>query len=103
MSHRLQDKINRIKCFVLGRARDIKDPHLFHKLSLVAFFAWIGLGADGLSSSCYGPEEAFLALQSHIFLGIFVAIGTALTIIIIAASYTQIVELFPGGGAGRSR
>ena len=100
MSNRLHDKINRIKYFVLGRARDIKDPHLFRHLSLVAFFAWVGLGADGLTSSCYGPEEAFLALQNHIFLGIFVAIGTALTIMIIAASYTQIVELFPGGGGG---
>ncbi len=79
MSNRLQDKINWIKCFVLGRARDVKDPHLFHKLSLVAFFAWVGLGADGITSSCYGPEEAFLALQGHIFLGIFVAIGTVET------------------------
>jgi len=25
----------------------------------------IGLGADGLSSSCYGPQEAFLALGHH--------------------------------------
>ena len=24
--------------------------------------AWVGLSGDGLSSSCYGPEEAFLAL-----------------------------------------
>ena len=70
----------KIKNVVIGKARDPNDPHLFHKLSLVVFFAWVGLGADGLSSSCYGPEEAFLALEKHIFLGIFVALFTAITI-----------------------
>ena len=47
------------KSLVIGRARNLSDKHIFHKLSLIAFFAWVGLGADGLSSSCYGPEEAF--------------------------------------------
>ena len=60
----------------------------------------MGLGSDGLTSSCYGPEEAFLALGSHIPLGIFVAAATALTIFVIAASYSQIVEVFPSGGGG---
>jgi len=90
----------RIKNAVLGRSRDPQGPGIFHKLSLIAFFAWIGLGADGLSSSCYGPQEAFLALGSHIYLSIFVALGTVFTIFVISASYSQIVELFPGGGGG---
>ncbi len=51
----------RLKTLILGGKHDIDDTSLFHKLSLIAFFAWVGLGADGLSSSCYGPEEAFLA------------------------------------------
>lgn len=72
----------------------------FHKLSLIAFFAWVGLGADGLSSSCYGPEEAFRALQGHSYLSVFVALGSVLTIFVISASYSQIVELFPSGGGG---
>ena len=92
--------LNRIRNFIVGKARNLYDPHLFHKLSLVAFFAWVGLGADGLSSCCYGPEEAFLALKSHMFLGVFVAIATAFTIFIISSSYSQIVELFPSGGGG---
>ena len=50
---------------MMGDARSISDPGIFHKLSLIAFFAWVGLGADGLTSSCYGPEEAFLALGKH--------------------------------------
>ncbi|HEX9972493.1 MAG TPA: APC family permease [bacterium] len=88
------------KELILGAARDHKDPNIFHKISLIAFFAWIGLGADGLSSSCYGPDEAFLALNGHVYLGLFVALGTVLTIFIISASYSQIVELFPSGGGG---
>ena len=53
------------KQVLLGKTRDPMDPHVFHKLSLIAFFAWIGLGADGLTSSCYGPEEAFYALGTQ--------------------------------------
>ena len=47
---------------LFGRARDLRDPKVFHQMSLVAFLAWVGLGADGLSLSSYGPEEAFKAL-----------------------------------------
>lgn len=90
----------RIKRIFMGRARDVSDPAIFHKLSLVAFFAWVGLGSDGLSSSCYGPEEAFLTLGRHTSLGIFVAIGSVITILVISASYSQIIELFPSGGGG---
>ena len=90
----------RVKDIVLGKAHDLRDPRIFHKLSLIAFFAWVGLGADGLSSSCYGPEEAFRALGSHVFLGIFVALATAVTVFVIASSYSQIIELFPSGGGG---
>jgi amino acid transporter len=89
-----------LKRFLVGGARNPQDPHVFHKLSLIAIFAWIGLGADGLSSSSYGPEEAFRALGGHSHLAIFVALGTALTIFIISASYSHIIELFPTGGGG---
>src|SRR3989440_3580470 len=85
---------------LLGRRRDVKDPGVFHQLSLIAFLAWVGLGADGLSSSCYGPEEAYLHLGSERFLAIFLVIATALTVFIISASYSQIIELFPTGGGG---
>jgi len=85
---------------IIGDARSPHDKTIFHKISLIAFFAWIGLGADGLSSSCYGPEEAFRALQEYPHLGIFVALGSMLTIFVISASYSQIIELFPSGGGG---
>src|SRR3989338_2810724 len=90
----------KIKDVLIGKARDLQDPQLFHKISLIAFFAWVGLGSDGLSSSCYGPEEAFLALGTHFSLGIFVALITAITILVISSSYSQIIELFPHGGGG---
>jgi amino acid transporter len=91
---------HRLRRAVIGDSINLSDQSIFHKLSLVAFFAWVGLGADGLSSSCYGPAEAFLALGQHTFLAVFVALGTALTIGVISAAYSQIIELFPTGGGG---
>src|SRR5207302_519212 len=57
--------VEKFKELVLGKPRDIKDPQIFHRVSLVAFLAWVGLGADGLSYSAYGPDEAFRALGPH--------------------------------------
>jgi amino acid transporter len=90
----------KLKDIFIGKAKTLQDKSLFHKLSLIAFFAWIGLGADGISSSCYGPEEAFRNLQGHQMLAIFVALGTVFTIFIISSSYSQIIKLFPHGGGG---
>jgi len=90
----------RIRHLALGNPKDPFDRSIFHKLALLPFFAWVGLGADGLSSSCYGPEEAFKALGSHPVLALFVALCTAITVFVISASYGQIIELFPSGGGG---
>jgi amino acid transporter len=92
--------IERIRRRFIGAPRDINEPSLFHKISLIPLLAWIGLGADGLSSSSYGPEEAFKALGSHTYLAIFIAIATALTVFIIAYAYSRIIERFPNGGGG---
>src|SRR5207253_1429422 len=80
--------------------KDIEDPQLFHALSLAAFLAWVGLGADGLSSSSYGPEEAFKNLGDHRYLAVFLALSTAIAVFIISAAYTTIIEHFPCGGGG---
>jgi amino acid transporter len=90
----------KIRNFLFGSPRDPFDKAARHNLSLVAFLAWVGLGADGISSSCYGPEEAFLALGTHEELAIYLAIATALTVFIISYAYTQVIELFPNGGGG---
>jgi len=89
-----------LKQLLLGRPKDPLDPKVFHQISLVAFLAWVGLGADGLSSSAYGPEEAYLALGEHFYLALPLAILTAVTVFVISASYSQIIELFPTGGGG---
>lgn len=88
------------KELLFGKSLNVQDKSIFHSLSLIAFFAWVGLGSDGLSSSCYGPAEAFLALGEHTFLALFVGLASVATIFVISASYSQIIELFPSGGGG---
>jgi amino acid transporter len=90
----------KFKRVLLGGPKDFQDPHLFHTLSLAAFLAWVGLGADGLSSSAYGPQEAAKNLGSHAYLAVFLAMATAFTVIIISAAYSRVIEHFPFGGGG---
>src|SRR3954466_10915204 len=90
----------RLRHLIFGAPKDVKDPNAFHKLSLVALLAWVGLGADGLSSSAYGPDEAFRALGEHTGLAFFLAVVTACTVFIISYGYSRIIEQFPSGGGG---
>jgi amino acid transporter len=89
-----------LKKLLIGERRDIHDPNLFHKVSLVAFLAWVGLGADGLSSSAYGPDEAFRALAGHTELVVFMFLAMVITVLVISYSYSGIIEHFPSGGGG---
>jgi amino acid transporter len=89
-----------LRNILVGKPRDPTDPRIFHHVTLVAFLAWVGLGADGLSSSAYGPEEAFKALGSHAYLAVLLAVMIAATVLIISACYSKVIELFPGGGGG---
>jgi amino acid transporter len=89
-----------LKQIVVGKPRDPLDPRVFHAISLVAFLAWVGLGADGLSSSSYGPEAAFKALGEHTYLAVFLVLMTAATVFIISFAYSLLIEHFPGGGGG---
>jgi amino acid transporter len=88
-----------LKRLLLGRKREL-DPSVFHRVSLVALLAWVGLGADGLSSSAYGPEEAFKTLGSHTYLAVALALATAFTVLVISYAYSRIIEQFPLGGGG---
>jgi len=85
---------------LLGGPKNLFDPRVHHNLALIAFFAWVGLGSDGLSSSAYGPEEAFLQLGEHRHLALYLVLATIGTVFLISASYSQIIELFPTGGGG---
>jgi amino acid transporter len=92
--------LQKLRTLIFGKSLNPADKRSFHSITLIAFFAWVGLGADGLSSSSYGPENAFKALMDHPHLALVVALATTLTIFIISASYSSIIELFPTGGGG---
>lgn len=92
-NHKLRD-------MVIGAPRDPMNPETRRHIALIAFFAWVGLGADGLSSANYGPEEAYLALGTHTQLGLYLAAATVITVFIISLAYNQVIELFPNGGGG---
>jgi hypothetical protein len=85
---------------IFGAPRDPLAPGARHGIALMAVFAWIGLGADGLSSSAYGPAESYLALGPHSPLALYLAVATAVTVFVIALAYNQVIELFPSGGGG---
>jgi amino acid transporter len=78
----------------------VESPSTYHSISLIALLAWVGLGADGLSSSAYGPDEAFRALGQHTYLAIALAIATTITVLVISLAYSQIIKRFPFGGGG---
>ncbi len=94
----------KIRTFLFGAPKDVHSEHTFHSISLVAMLAWVGLGADGLSSSAYGPEAAFreLVADGHDYssLAVGLAAGTAVTVFIISYAYSRIIEHFPSGGGG---
>lgn len=82
-----------------------KDPmqlETWRHAALVAVLAWAGVGADSLSSANYGPEEAYKALHlsGHEPLVLWLALITALTVVVISLAYVQIIRLFPNGGGG---
>ncbi len=96
----LQNPTKKLKRLLLGEPKSLADQSIFHRLSLIPFLAWVGLGADGLSSSAYGPEEAFKALADRRYLVVFLAIMMAATVMIISSAYRKIIEAFPHGGGG---
>jgi amino acid transporter len=90
----------RLQRLIYGKPRDPQDASTFHAISLVALLAWVGLGADGLSSSAYGPDEAFRALGEHTYLAVVLVVATTATVAIISFAYSLIIERFPFGGGG---
>ncbi len=90
----------RVKRLIFGAPRDLGDRQISHRISVVAFLAWVGLGADGLSSSAYGPEEAFRTLGEHTYLAVPLALLMMATVFVISYAYSRIIEHFPHGGGG---
>ena len=90
----------RVRHGIFGKPRDLADTGLFHRLALIPFLAWVGLGADGLSSSSYGPQAVFETLGEHTFLAVGLVVLMAGTVLLISAAYSRIIEAFPSGGGG---
>ncbi len=89
-----------VRRVLLGAPRDINDPQTYRHVSLIALLAWVGLGADGLSSSAYGPDELYRAIGDLHFLAPALALATAGTVLLISLAYSRIIEHFPFGGGG---
>ena len=87
---------------VFGKRKDPNDPTVHQHLSLVAFLAWVGLGADGLSSACYGPEETYKALETYRHLAPWLVLATVITVSVLSAAYSNTIMAFPSGGGGYS-
>src|SRR3972149_4047073 len=85
-----------VKHLLLGRPRDLSDPTIHHRLSLIPFLAWVGLGADGLSSSAYGPEEAFRALGEHTYLAVGLALMTTPPAVVPHVGIVAVALVGPG-------
>lgn len=90
----------RLKKIILGKPINPLNPKTRESIALIAILAWVGIGADPLSSSCYGPEQAYVALGGNPHLALYVAMITVLTIFVISLGYSQVIELFPNGGGG---
>src|SRR2546428_139774 len=95
-----ETRIRRLRRIVIGKARNVSDPEIFHHTTLIACLAWVGIGDDALSSSAYGPEEAYKALGAHNHLAIILTAITAIAIAVISTAYSNLIEYFPGGGGG---
>lgn len=89
----------RARRLVFGRAKNLHDRRIFHQLALIPFLAWVGMGADGLSSTAYGPEEAFKALgEGRSYVALALAAAIAGTVLLLSAAYSVLIEAFPSGG-----
>ncbi|HEX4856651.1 MAG TPA: APC family permease [Limnobacter sp.] len=63
-------------------------------------YAWVAVGACGLASVAFGPEESFKALGDSRHLLFFLGLLTALSILLVSLTYFRVTELFPKGGGG---
>jgi amino acid transporter len=95
-----RDWLARAGRWLLGAPKNLRDRRIFHKIALIPVLAWVGMGADGLSSSAYGPEESFRVLQQHLYIAPMVILASVFTILVISIAYSRVIEHFPHGGGG---
>lgn len=91
-------QMKQVRRLILGPPRDPLDPQMPQRVLLAAMLAWVGFGANGMSSALYGPEKSYIALGAHAELAPLLALATTLTVFVIAMAYSQVMEIFPTGG-----
>ena len=96
----MKNHFTKIKNLIIGNPLKIFNHSKKDNIALISALAWVGMGADGLSSSAYGPESAYVALHGNINLAIILSIAITVTVFIISIAYSQVIELFPEGGGG---
>ena len=90
----------RIKQLLIGNPLNPFNPQILRHVSLVAFLAWVGLGADGFHHLVMVLKKLIYALGAHTHFALYIAIATAITVFVISLGYNQVIELFPSGGGG---
>ena len=90
----------RIKQLLIGSPLNPFNPQIMRHVSLVAFFAWIGLGADGLIFLNVWSRRSLHSTWSSYHFALYIAIATFVTVFVISLGYNQVIELFPSGGGG---
>jgi amino acid transporter len=68
------------------------------RVLLAAMLAWVGFGANGISSALYGPEKSYVALGAHAALVPLLALATPITVFVIGTAYNEVMEISPTGG-----
>jgi amino acid transporter len=63
-------------------------------------YAWVAVGACGLASIAFGPEQSFKAIGESRHLLLFLGVLTAFSILLVSLTYFRVTELFPKGGGG---
>lgn len=89
----------RLKRLIFGRPKRTDRQH-YERLSVATALAVFS--ADGLSSVAYATEEILwilvLAGSAAAAYSLPVGVGIVLLVLIVAASYTQTIHAYPGGG-----
>lgn len=90
---------NRLKRLIFGPPKRTDRQH-YERLSVPAALAVFS--ADGLSSVAYATEEILwvlvLAGSAAAAYSLPIGVGIVLLVLIVAASYTQTIHAYPGGG-----
>src|SRR3546814_16519360 len=89
--------LHSVRRLIFGKKLDPFDPKTRKHIVLIELLAWIGLGADGLSSSCYGHEEALLAPGNNTPLTLYLAGATVPTDFLIPMAYNPLLNTITAG------